>query len=96
MFFSLSTPSNPSGGLCSYLTLSVTGEDSTTPYVDQTAGIGAISATALNNSAGVALWHQNDDNVFTFAVGVTSAFGASSSGAVGQSCTFSALFTQAG
>jgi hypothetical protein len=93
--FALSTPTDPSGGLCPYLTLAVTGSGSDhSSYVTQ-SGIGPISTTALMTSADASTWNQGDSNTFNFAVGVTAGYSAPDSGAVGQSCTFSVLFTQA-
>lgn len=95
--FALSTPTAPSGGLCSYLTLTVTGsgtDDNT--YINQTAGIGPITATALDTNTGSSPWNDGNSNTFNFNVGTTAGYSAPDSGAVGQNCAFSVLFTQAG
>ena len=95
--FTLSTPADPSGLLCSYLTLEVTGSGSdNSTYVNQQAGIGSIpTSTSLNTNAGSSSWNLGNSNTFNFAVGTTASYSATNSGAGGQSCTFSVLFTQA-
>jgi len=95
--FTLSTPADPSGLLCSYLTLEVTGSGSdNSTYVNQQAGIGSIpTSTSLNTNAGSSSWNLGNSNTFNFAVGTTASYSATNSGAVGQSCTFSVLSTQA-
>jgi hypothetical protein len=92
--FAVSTPAgdNPSGSLCADLSLTVTGADSVTPYVDQTS-IGPLSATALRTSAGSASWAEGNSNTFTFAVAPDGGF-ATNNSVPGESCSFDILFTQ--
>jgi hypothetical protein len=96
--FSVSTPpsDDPTGALCSDLSLTVTGADSsTTPFVNQTS-IGPLTATTLKTSAGSTSWADNNSNTFTFNVAPTdpSAFSIDNS-VPGESCSFDVLFTQA-
>jgi len=93
--FELSTPTGdaPTGGLCSYLNLEVS--DANNTYGDQ-AGVGTIGATTLDNASNAGSWAQGQANTFNFDVTPTAAFGAPESGAMGQSCSFAVLFTQAG
>ncbi|MGP8161069.1 MAG: hypothetical protein ACLQGJ_07590 [Candidatus Dormibacteria bacterium] len=93
--FQLSSPTGdaPTGGLCAYLSLTVTGLDSANAYLSQSS-IGSISATALNNSAGNASWAQGDSNTFTFSVAPANGF-ADTDSVLGQTCSFDVLFTQA-
>ncbi|MGD1034383.1 MAG: hypothetical protein ABR977_08115 [Candidatus Dormibacteria bacterium] len=90
--FSLSSPSAPVGSLCADLSLTVTGQDSPTPYVNQ-ASIGSISPTPLNTGAGASNWATGATNTFTFAVAPATGFG-SNDAVLGQTCTFNVLFTQ--
>ena len=96
--FTLSTASEPTGGLCSDLNLTVTGLDSVTHYVSQT-GIGPISTTSLKSDASPpsTTWNQFDSNTFNFDVIPNAGYTASNStAAYGESCTFDVLFTQQG
>jgi len=93
--FELSSPADdaPTGGLCAYLSLQVTGADSPTPYVSQSS-IGSIGSTPLMTSAGHSSWAADDSNTFTFTVLPANGF-ASTDDVLGQTCTFDVLFTQA-
>jgi hypothetical protein len=93
--FQVSSPSadSPTGALCANLNLTVTGADSVTPYVSQ-AGIGVVSPTPLNTSAGSSSWAPGASNAFTFAVTPATGF-ANNNSVPGESCSFDVLFTQA-
>jgi hypothetical protein len=94
--FQMLMPSAPAGGaLCSDLTLTVKdGESPAATVYPMTALTAQMAPVALNSSAGIATWAQNDSNTFTFTIGVTSGYSTDDS-VLGTSCGFTINFVQA-